>query len=279
VVGEYAAMGLPGCVGSVDCVHIAGWGKCPTEHLNMYKGKEGFPSLAYQVVCTSRKCIQSVSFGHPGSRNDKHIARTDRAITDLLYGNGWLRSKSWEVVSDANGGRKVFQGLYLICDGGYHRWPCLVYPVKSGTPGSASMKFSAMLESVRKDIEGVFGILKIRFAFLKNFTNLRTHRQIDHAFVTCCILHNILLEENGYLDVALPDYPGGLASVLKARFRGQQKESLWSRGIDDTPDPIEELAEQRRCPTEAKKFSTEWQSVMQGLLNHFVYSGTSTSNR
>ncbi len=117
----------------------------------------------------------------------------------------------------------------------------MVYPVKSGTAGSASMKFSAMLESVRKDIEGVFGILKIRFAFLKIFTNLRTHRQIDCAFVSCCILHNILLEENGYLDVALPDYPGGLASVLKAKFRVKQRESLWSCGFDNTPDPHQEV--------------------------------------
>ncbi len=65
VVGEYAARGLPGCVGSVDCVHI-GWDQCPTQYLNMYKGKEGYPSIAYEVICTSRKFIQSVTIGHPG---------------------------------------------------------------------------------------------------------------------------------------------------------------------------------------------------------------------
>jgi hypothetical protein len=64
VVGEYTEMGLPGCVGSVDCVHI-GWDMCPTQLQNMYKGKEGFPSIAYEVICTSRKFIQSVSVGHP----------------------------------------------------------------------------------------------------------------------------------------------------------------------------------------------------------------------
>jgi Plant transposon protein len=79
VVGEYAEMGLPGCVGSIDCVHI-GWDMCLIQHKNMYTGKEGFPSIAYEVICTSRKFIQSVSPGHPGSRNDKHIARTDPAV-------------------------------------------------------------------------------------------------------------------------------------------------------------------------------------------------------
>jgi hypothetical protein len=69
VVDEYASIGFPGCIGSVDCVHI-GWDKCPHQWTNLYKGKELHPSVSYQVVCTSRKFIQSVSPGHPGSRND-----------------------------------------------------------------------------------------------------------------------------------------------------------------------------------------------------------------
>jgi hypothetical protein len=91
LVGEYYTemLGLPGCVGSVDCVHI-GWDMCPTQQQNMYKGKEGYPSVAYEVICTSRKFIQSVSVGHPGSRNDKHIVRTDKTVMSLLYGWQWL---------------------------------------------------------------------------------------------------------------------------------------------------------------------------------------------
>ena len=76
VVGEYSERGLPGCVGGLDVVHI-GWDKCPHQFFNMYKGKEGFPSIAYEVICSSRKFIQSVSVRHPGTRNDKHIVRTD----------------------------------------------------------------------------------------------------------------------------------------------------------------------------------------------------------
>jgi hypothetical protein len=277
VCNEYAQLGLPGCVGSVDCVHV-GWSKCPSQHLHLYKGKEGYPSVAYEVVCTPRKFIQSVSQGHPGARNDKHIARTDPAITDLLFGNGWLRSKCWEVTNDALGRRKVLRGLYLICDGGYHSWPCHVYPVKVGNPGSVSMKFSKLVESVRKDIEGVFGILKIRFRFLKIFTNLRRQKHIDYAFVTCCILHNILLEENGYLDANLPDYPGGMASALKLKFsrsrRGGATSQLWLRGYDDTSDDEEEEAERRRPIQEARRFAQEWQTVMQALMNHYQFSST-----
>ena len=92
VVSEYSARALPGCV---DCVHV-GWDKCPSQYHNMYKGREGFPSIAYKVICSSRKFIQSVSVGHPGSRNDKHIVRTDNSVMQLLEGNGWLQSKGWK---------------------------------------------------------------------------------------------------------------------------------------------------------------------------------------
>ena len=107
-----------------------------------------------EVVCNCRKFIQSVSVGHPGTRNDKHIVRTDQTVMDLLEGNNWLNSKTW-CSTGVNGTRKLHRGVYLICDGGYHRWPVLINPYKDTIPGSAIMKFSAKLESVRKDIEGV----------------------------------------------------------------------------------------------------------------------------
>jgi len=124
VVGEFTARGFPGCVGSVDCVHI-GWDRCPTQYTNVYTGKELFPSIAYEGICTSRKFIQSVTVGHPGTRNDKHIVRTDDSVLELLYGNGWLNSKNWQCCGP-EGQTRTFRGVYLICDGGYHRWPCLI---------------------------------------------------------------------------------------------------------------------------------------------------------
>ncbi len=94
VTEEHGARGLPGCIGSVDCVHI-GWDRCPTQYKNMYSGKEAYPSVAYEVICTCRKFIQSVSCGHPGTRNDKHIGKTDQSVMQLLENNGWLNSKAW----------------------------------------------------------------------------------------------------------------------------------------------------------------------------------------
>lgn len=270
VVDEYASLGLPGCVGSVDCVHV-GWDKCPSQYLSLNKGKEHFPLVAYEVVCTSRKFIQSVSWGHPGSRNDKHIARTDAAIMNLLEPNDWLGSKSWEVVMDREGGRKVFRGSYLLCDGGYHRWPCLVFPLKTGLPDTTERKWAAMIESVRKDIEGVFGILKTRFTCLKHFSRLHSQRDINNCFVTCCSLHNMLLKHNGYLEPDLAPYPSGLTKVLRKMFANVTLDGLWRRVDDDTDDPEMELEELRQSPRDKALLVQRWKLVMEGLMNHYQY--------
>jgi hypothetical protein len=51
----------------------------------------GFLLVAFQDECTWREIIQFVWCGHPGARNDKHVARIDPAVADLLYDIGWLR--------------------------------------------------------------------------------------------------------------------------------------------------------------------------------------------
>jgi hypothetical protein len=91
----------------------------------------------------------------------KHITRTDPAIMDLLDHTSWLGSKTWMAKSDLIGGTRVFLGSFLLCDGGYHKWPCLVYPKKKvGLPGSHERKGCGLIESVQKNIEGTFGMLK-----------------------------------------------------------------------------------------------------------------------
>ena len=149
----------------------------------MFKGKDGFCSIAYEVICNCRKFIQSVSVGHPGTRNNKHIVRTDNTVMELLEGNGWLNSKSW-LTSAVNGTQRIHRGVYLICHGGYLHWPCLINPHKDAITGSPTKQWSAKLESVRKDIGGVFGILKKRFKLLpeelQRVANAIWHQQCVH---------------------------------------------------------------------------------------------------
>ena len=93
---------------------------------------------------------------------------------------------------------------WLLCDCGYHKWPCLVYPKKkAGLPGSHKQKWCGLIESVRKGIEGTFEMLKIAFLMYEN--RLHCQFDIDNAYAVCCMLHNMLSkEDNRFLDPELP---------------------------------------------------------------------------
>jgi hypothetical protein len=51
---------------------------------------------------------------------------------------------------------------------------------------------SRTIESLRKDIECAFGILKKRWKCLKHPIYLKRKRDVDCIFITCCILSNML---------------------------------------------------------------------------------------
>ncbi|CAB1109498.1 unnamed protein product [Ectocarpus sp. CCAP 1310/34] len=60
--------------------------------------------------------------------------------------------------------------------------------------------FKRQLESVRKDAECCFGVVKGRFRILKMAFLYRKRERIDNVFFTCLILHNMLL---AYDDIKL----------------------------------------------------------------------------
>ena len=60
VEGHCRSSGPPGCLGSVDCVHT-GWDMCPASHQSDCIGKEGFPTLAFEVVTFHTRKILGVT--------------------------------------------------------------------------------------------------------------------------------------------------------------------------------------------------------------------------
>jgi hypothetical protein len=197
VTAQYERRGLPGCVGSIDCVHLC-WDRCPASMHSVCKGKDNVPTLAFQVVCSHTKKIMHVSDFFWGTYNDKTIARIDPLFDLFRDDESPLKNLRWKSNKRHNAEEKVHRGAYLICDGGYHEWACLVSPYKHQLPGSALEKWSKTVESVRKDVECVFGILKKRFLLLKHPIRLHDPEQIQRAFLTCCVIHNILLDYDLY---------------------------------------------------------------------------------
>ena len=197
VMGMYERSGCPGCIGSVDCVHIV-WDKCNAGMRSLCCGKEKVPTLVFEVVCSHTKRILHVSKWFGGTVSDKTIAKIDPAMSTVKQK---YKDCTWTTLykdEDGNEKEKEHKGYYYICDGGYHLWETLIPPYKHQIDGSDEMNWSHNIESIRKDIECVFGILKKRFLFLKNPIRMHHPETIDDLFVTCCVLHNILLDYDGY---------------------------------------------------------------------------------
>ena len=99
---------------------------------------------------------------------------------------------------DNNGNivKVIYKGVWFIVDNGYLSWSCTVPPEKD--PVSYKyIRFSEWLESIRKDVECTFGILKGRFLILRYGLRLESIELCDQVWKTCCALHNSLLHIDG----------------------------------------------------------------------------------
>lgn len=64
--------------------------------------------------------------------------------------------------------KKKYRGAWLIVDNGYIQWPTCIPPLKEVTT-YAELRWSKWLESMRKDVECCFGILKGRWGLSSDF--------------------------------------------------------------------------------------------------------------
>ena len=90
-----------------------------------------------------------------------------------------------------DGSRVQCFGAYLISDNGFLQTSIFIDPIKARF-GEKEIFWSEWLESVRKDVECVFGILKGRFRILRGRMQQHHAKDIKNIFITCCILHNMI---------------------------------------------------------------------------------------
>ena len=104
--------GFPGCLGAMDCTHVRLW-KCPASLYNAYKGKEGYPSLVFQVVVDGQRRVLSSSRGFQGSFNDKQVTQRDvfaKKIAAGVVGRGVVK---WATF-DADNNEIEHDGGYMF---------------------------------------------------------------------------------------------------------------------------------------------------------------------
>ena len=191
VMERYREVGLPGAIGSKDVVHVR-WCRCPAGDYNRAKGRYSYPSVAFQCITDFDRRIMGISRAQFGTRNDISITRRDHNVHSIV--NDWYKDIEWEYFSE-EGEVKRDKGVYLICDGGYLKQQTSICPYESARIDTMEGYFSTNLESVRKDVECVFGILKKRWKILDHGFQYRSVAICEKIFFTCCCLHNTMLDQ------------------------------------------------------------------------------------
>ena len=196
VLNRSSKRGFPGCLGYMDGVHVH-WDRCPMRWKHQSIGKNEYPSIGWQCSVNHHRRFMSVSAPALGGVNDQTACRTDKFVQQLRHDK--LYTDMTYMIYDEDGEIHEENGLWVNVDGGYLCAPELLV----GNPHDLDhyMNYwTTFMESERKHVECAFGILKARFRVLKLPIRLESFDVIDNMFVTCCILHNMCLESDGFDD-------------------------------------------------------------------------------
>jgi hypothetical protein len=221
---EFNLAGFSGCIGSTDATHVA-IEKCSYRLRNNHLGgKQHLTTRTFNLTVNHRRLILSTSIGMPGQWNDKTVVLFDEFVRGqyeglniialflilalLIVTNNFLfflclgklhsdiKFPLFEYDPAGNVITTEYTGSWLIVDNRYLKWLTTVSPFKV-TALEKERRWSHWLESLRKDVECTFGIMKGRWGILKTGIWLQGVEVADKIWKTCCALHNWLLEVDG----------------------------------------------------------------------------------
>nr|XP_043609784.1 putative nuclease HARBI1 [Erigeron canadensis] len=170
------------CIGAIDGTHVRV--RVSNKDAPRFRGRKGYPTINALVACTFDLKFTYVLSGWEGTASDSRIIKDALSRDDKL------------VIPD---------GKFYLVDGGLPHRSTLIAPYRgvryhlkeysSRAPQNTRELFNLRHASLRNAIERAFGVLKKRFAIIRSsnepFYPLETQSDI---FLSCCILHNFLLE-------------------------------------------------------------------------------------
>jgi hypothetical protein len=186
--------GFPGAIGSTDATHIMLERVLYCLRQTHIGLKMSHTARTYNITVNHRRRILATTSGHPARWNDKTLALFDNFMTDLkdgiimddilfdLYKSTAAAVNEIDIPIPNIVTTRRYQGLWLLVNNGCFAWPTTVPPIKT-TSSRTELRSSSWLESMRKDVECTFGILKGRWRILK--TGIR-------------LTYNWLLETDGW---------------------------------------------------------------------------------
>ncbi|XP_066338609.1 protein ALP1-like [Miscanthus floridulus] len=202
--------GFPGMLGSIVCMHWA-WKNCPYDKQGQYKGHVNKPTIILEAVASNDLWIWHAFFGMPGSHNDINVLHRSPLFDNLAEG------RAPEVNYSVNG--HDYNMGYYLADGIYPSWATLVKSITLPM-GNKRQYFAKAQEAARKMVERAFGVLQSRFAIVRGparFWDIETLALIMRA---CVIMHNMIVEDEGFVVDPNERFDYGGENVQPARGRG-----------------------------------------------------------
>lgn len=265
--------GFPGCLGYMDGVHVH-WDKCPSKWRHMAVGKNAYPSIGWQCAVNHQRRFMSVSRASLGGVNDQTACKFDKFVKQLRHDK--LYTEMTYMIYDKDGELHEEKGLWLNVDGGYLDIPELL--VGNPTDLDHFMNYwTCFMESERKHVECAFGILKSRFRILKLPIRMHSFDDIDNMFVTCCILHNMCLDFDGFDDdwnLGTCTEDGSFEEGDDGYFSDDDHHKFyWSQNLfyDITPDIDYTIMGSVRCVLGTDRDSKSFCIKRNKLAQHWYY--------
>ncbi|KAI3520786.1 hypothetical protein L1887_10238 [Cichorium endivia] len=180
--------GLPGMIGSIDCMHWA-WSMCPNAWRGQFmRGDHKEPTIILEAVASTDLWFWHAFFGVVGSNNDINVLDQSPVFNDIFQGI------SHDVPFVVN--NVTYKRGYYLTDGIYPEYSVFVKSW-SHPNDEKRLRFKAVQEGARKDIERAFGVLKKRFNIIYNPARTWDDRKIKSLMYACIILNNMILEYEG----------------------------------------------------------------------------------
>ena len=225
----FALAGYNGCIGESDGTHV-GMLSCASWATIAHLGpKLNIPSRSYNATVTHCRQILGTTCGHPSTWNDKSIILYDDLVGGVHDGKYFCDHEFTLLEHDKSGNivEIKYAGVWFMVDNGYLNWSTTIPPIKNAVTYK-SIRFSEWLESMRKDVECTFGILKGRFCILRYGIRLRSIKKCDEIWKTCCALHNRLL----FIDGLHKHWDQGMSSDWEHSNRKYQKNNVGKFAIN-----------------------------------------------
>ena len=205
---EMGLAGFNGAIGSIDATHVT-IESCRYGLRQIHLGhKLSKTARTYNTIVNHRHRILSFTGEYPSRWNDKTLVLFDSFVEKIR--SGGLNENEFILYKRLEGEIIVsvkYKGVWLLVDNRYLEWSCTMPPFKY-YGDRCELRWSQWLESMRKDVERTFGITKKRFTVLSKGVQAYNIEDADRVWKTCCALHNMLLEADGYGEI----WEGGIPS-------------------------------------------------------------------